>query len=128
MRRRLSGILVCVALALALALAAAAVGSALAVAESARHPSQAVTRSMLRSVHERLCFSQNAWISGTNRHYGLLVTQVACGGSYFDHWWLQRKSLSSDAAWAVVDERRGTNDKRAGCTKVKRVPADIRCK
>ena len=113
---------------LVLVLALAAVGSALALAGSARHPSQAVTRSMLRSIHERLCFSQNAWISGANRHYGLLVTQVACGGTYFDHFWLQRKSLSSQAAWTVVDERRGTNDRRAGCTKVKRVPADILCK
>lgn len=126
MRTRLTGTFACVAL--VLVFATAAVGSALAVAESARHPSQAVTRSMLRSVHERLCFSQNAWISGTNRHFGLVVTQVSCGGTYFDHFWLQRKSLSAAAAWTVLDERRGTNDKRAGCTKVKRVPADIRCR
>jgi len=83
---------------------------------------------MLRAVHERLCFKQNAWLSGNNRHYGLIITQVTCGGTYFDHWWLRRKSLSAKAAWTVVDERRGTNDKLAGCTHVKRVPADIRCK
>jgi hypothetical protein len=83
---------------------------------------------MLRAVREQLCFKQNAWLSGSNRHYGLVITQVSCGGTYFDHFWLQRKSLSASAAWTVVAERRGTNDRLAGCTHVKRVPADIRCK
>jgi hypothetical protein len=103
-------------------------GSALATVDSARHPSQAVAKSMLRTVHERLCFKQNAWLSGKNRHYGLIVTQVACGGTNFEHWWLHRKTLTASAPWKVVDEHRGTIDKRAGCTRVKRVPADIRCK
>jgi hypothetical protein len=102
-------------------------GSALATVDSTRHPSQAVVKSMLRTVHERLCFKQNAWLSGKDRHYGLIVTQVACGGTYFEHWWLHRKALTASAPWQVVDERRGTIDRRAGCTRLKRVPADIRC-
>jgi hypothetical protein len=125
MRAHRTGIVVCTALVIVLA---GVVGSALAAVRCARHPSQIVTQRMLRSVHGRLCFSQNAWLSGKDRHYGLVVTQVACGGTYFDHWWLQRTSLESNATWTVVDERRGTNDRLAGCTKVKRVPADIRCK
>jgi len=111
----------------ALLLVASGLGAS-AATRGARHPSAAVTRSMLRAVHERLCFKQNAWLSGSDRHYGLIVTQVSCGGSYFEHWWLRRKSLSAKAAWTVMNERRGTIDKRAGCTSVKRVPADIRCK
>jgi hypothetical protein len=103
-------------------------GPALAVTERARHPSQVVAQSMLRTVHEQLCFKQNAWLSGNDSRYGLITTQVACGGTHFDHFWLQRKSLSAKAAWTVVDERRGKNDRLAGCTHVKRVPADIRCK
>jgi hypothetical protein len=112
---------------LALLLAASGLGASLAI-RGARHPSAALTRSMLQAVHERLCFKQNAWLSGSDRHYGLIVTQVACGGTYFEHWWLHRKTLSASAPWQVVDERRGTIDRRAGCTRVKRVPADLRCK
>jgi phage shock protein E len=103
-------------------------GRKLATARSAGHPSAAVRQSMLRAVHERLCFKQNAWLSGSDSHYGLVITQVACGGTYFDHWWLRRKRLSAAAPWTVLDERRGTIDRRAGCTRAKRVPADIRCK
>jgi hypothetical protein len=126
MRTRLT--IVLASLASALVLFLVGLGSALATAECARHPSQVVAQSMLRTVHERLCFRQNAWLSGKDRHYGLIVTQVACGGTYFEHWWLQRKTLSASAPWLVVDERRGTIDRRAGCTRVQRVPADLRCK
>ena len=105
----------------------AVVSSALA-ADCARHPSAAVTRSMKSAVHERLCFQRNAWVSGKDRHYGLIITQVACGGSHYEHWWLHRKRLSASARWTILDERRGTIDRRAGCTRAKRVPADIRCK
>ena len=111
----------------ALLLAASGLGAA-AAPRGAKHPTAAVTRSMLRIVHEQLCFKQNAWLSGRDRHYGLIITQVSCGGTYFDHWWLHRKSLSVNAPWTVLSERRGTIDKRAGCTSVKRIPADIRCK
>jgi hypothetical protein len=83
---------------------------------------------MVRSVHQQLCYPQNAWLSSSNRHYGLIITQVACGGSNYDHWWLYRKSLAATAPWTVLDERTGRIDRRAGCTSVKRVPADIRCK
>jgi hypothetical protein len=126
MRTRLATTLVLATCAFGLVVAV--VGSALAAANCARHPSATVTRSMLGTVHERLCFERNAWLSGKDRHYDLIITQVACGGSHFDHWWLHRKRLSATAPWTVVDERRGTIDRRAGCTRVKRVPADIRCK
>jgi hypothetical protein len=124
MRTRLAtGLALC-----AFGLVAAVVGSALAAADSARHPSAAVRRSMRGAVHERLCYQRNAWLSGKDRHYGVIITQVACGGSNYEHWWLHRKHLSAAAPWTVVDERRGTIDRRAGCARVKRVPADIRCK
>ncbi len=126
MRRRLATVLAC--LASLSALLVLGLGPALATTEGARHPSQVVAQSMLRAVHEQLCFKQNAWLSGKDPHYGLVITQVACGGTYFDHFWLQRKSLSAKAAWTVVDERRGKNDRLAGCTHIKRVPDDIRCK
>ena len=114
--------------ALVLALAVTGAGSALAARAAAVHPSAAVRQSMMHAVHEKLCYRQNAWLSGRDTHYGEVVTQVACGGTWFEHWWLYRKTLSANSAWKVLAERRGTIDKPAGCTKLKRVPADIRCK
>ncbi|HEY5159583.1 MAG TPA: hypothetical protein VII83_00800 [Gaiellaceae bacterium] len=125
MRTRLATSLVLATCALGVV---AAVGSALAATRCAGHPSATATRTMLSTVHERLCYEQNAWLSGKNPHFGLIITQLACGGSHFEHWWLHRTSLSATAPWTVVDERRGTIDRRAGCSRVKRVPADIRCK
>lgn len=125
-RRRLASILVLATC--ALALAAGVVESVLAASTHARHPSVAVRRSMVRAVQQRLCFRQNAWLSGSDRHYGLIITQVACGGSYYNHWWLFRRSLSAAATWTVVDERVGKIDRRASCSTAKHIPADIRCK
>jgi hypothetical protein len=125
MRKRLTTSLVLATCAFGLV---AAIGSALAATRYAGHPSVTATRTMLSTVHERLCYEQNAWLSGKDRHFGVIITQVACGGSHFEHWWLHRKSLSATAPWTIVDERRGTIDRRAGCTRAKRVPPDIRCK
>ena len=74
-----------------------------------------------------LCYAQNAWLSGLDRRYGVVVTQGACGGSVYLHLWLKRGAITSGAPWRVLGERSGTIDKPAGCIALKSVPADIRC-
>jgi N-acetylmuramoyl-L-alanine amidase len=94
----------------------------------AAKPTAAEVRAMLRAIPRgrRLCYSQNVWISTTDRHYGEIVVQVSCGGSIYEHYWLRRALLSPSAAWKIVDEINGTIDHPAGCTS-KPVPSDIRC-
>jgi hypothetical protein len=104
------------AIALLVAALASSVSAGLAAPSGAGHPSTAVARSMVRAVEGRLCYRQNAWVSRRDPHYGVIITQVACGGSHYDHWWLRRGRLAANARWTVVDEKQGTIDDPAGCT------------
>jgi hypothetical protein len=93
------------------------------------HPTRAETTAMLRAVPigQLQCFPETAWISGVDRHYGVIVTQAACGASVYVHQWVRRQTVSPRAAWETVTQRSGTIDHPAGCTKAQHVPSDIRC-
>jgi hypothetical protein len=52
---------------------------------------------MVRAVEGRLCYRQNAWVSRRDPHYGVIITQVACGGSHYDNGWLRRGRLAANA-------------------------------
>ena len=106
---------------LAVAVAAASPGKT--------HPNAAEQKAMRKAVPagQHLCYPQNAWISGTNPHYAVIVTQATCGGSTYVHQWLRRAALSVSAGWTVVSVRSGTIDHPAGCTRSPVIPADIKC-
>ncbi len=91
-------------------------------------PSRAELRSLLRLLPgQKLCFPQNARISGTDRRYAVVVTQAACGATLYNHTWLKRRSPSRPGPWSIVGRRSGTIDRPARCVKAHEVPADIRC-
>ena len=76
---------------------------------------------------QKLCYAETAWISGTDRHYAILVTQPACGASTYVHQWLHRDTTSASATWKTLGTRTGTIDHPAGCSTNKAIPAVIRC-
>ena len=116
--------------------AAVTVGLALGLAGSSAagnprktHPTKTERSTMERAVPigQMLCYPETAWISGSDRHYGVLVTQATCGATVYVHQWLRRQAVSPTASWQTVTQRSGTIDDPAGCAKTPLVPADIRC-
>jgi hypothetical protein len=98
------------------------------VGRTKAHPTAAELRAILKVLPgQKLCFLQNAWISGRDRRYAVIVTQSTCGATLYNHSWLQRRAPSSSGPWAIVSRRSGTIDHPAGCAPSKAVPADIRC-